>query len=423
MTDCSSGSIHRVGILFAGGPAPGANAVISSAALVFIKSGIEVVGFLHGYSRLQNFDEETAPLVEGDAYEMLTLSKVVGCRNRRGIIIGTARANPGKMVNCPADLDDPEKTAPLRRTYMGLRSLGVDALISIGGDDTLKTANKLYEYQKHANVEHKVRVVHVPKTIDNDYNGIDFTFGYFTAVNFMAQEIRNLEADSRAAGAYFIVECMGRKAGWLSYGVAVAGEAQMVVGVEDIPELMKAAGKENTDSLDLNVLVDHIVDLIRARRARRQRYGVVVLAEGLAEKLPQDFIESLSRDEHGHISLGDIHLGHMVAKMVMKRLTELGIPKVKVNGVQLGYEARCASPHAFDVMLGSALGVGAYIALVEKDLDGYMVSTVGQLDHCFVPFAQLVDPATLVTEVRFIKPDSDFHRLAVLLSDDMGSRM
>ena len=423
MTDCTSKSIRRVGILFAGGPAPGANAVISSAALVFIKSGIEVVGFLHGYSRLQNFDEETAPLVEGDAYEMLTLNKVVGCRNRRGIIIGTARANPGKMVNSPADLDDPEKTAPLKRTYMGLRSLGIDALISIGGDDTLKTANKLHEYQIHAKVAKKVRVVHVPKTIDNDYNGIDFTFGYFTAVNFMAQEIRNLEADSRAAGAYFVVECMGRKAGWLSYGVAVAGEAQMVIGVEDIPELMKKAGKESSDYLDIHVLVDHIVDLIRARRARRQRYGVVVLAEGLAEKLPQDFLEATSRDEHGHISLGDVHLGHMVAKMVMKRLSELGIPKVKVNGVQLGYEARCASPHAFDVMLGSALGVGAYIALVEKDLDGYMVSTVGQLDHCFVPFSQLVDPETLVTEVRFIKPDSDFHRLAVLLSDDMGSRL
>ena len=416
-------SIRRVGILFAGGPAPGANSVISSAALAFVKAGIEVVGFLHGYSRLQNFDEEKMPLVEGDAYEILNFSRIVGARNKRGIMIGTARANPGKMIQCPDDLDDAEKAAPLKRTYQGLRSLGIDALISIGGDDTLKTANKLHEYQVRNNCDPKVRVIHLPKTIDNDYNGIDFTFGYFTAVNFMSQEIRNLVADARAGRAYFIAECMGRKAGWLSYGVAMAGEAHMVVGVEDIPDLMEKAGKPFTGTLDISVLVDHIVDLIAARRARRQRFGVVVLAEGLAEKLPLDFLEATTRDEHGHISLGDVHLGHLVAKMVMKRLEELGMPKVKVNGVQLGYEARCASPHAYDVMLGACLGVGAYVALVEKGLDGFMVSSVGQMEHSFVPFHELVDPKTLVTEVRYIDTNSDFHKLAVLLCDDLGTKL
>ncbi len=415
-------NIRRVGILFAGGPAPGANAVISSAALAFVKAGIEVIGFLHGYSNLLNFDE-TSPLIEGEAYEVLNFSKIIGARNRRGIMIGTARANPGKQINKPEDLDDAEKSEPLRRTYNALRSLGIDALISIGGDDTLKTANKLYEYQNHAKVRDRVRVIHLPKTIDNDYNGIDFTFGYFTAVHFMSQEVRNLQADARASRAYFIAECMGRKAGWLSYGVAMAGEAQMVVGVEDIPILMKNAGKDCNGLLDINVLVDHIVELIRVRSLRKQNYGVVVLAEGLAEKLPTDFLEATTRDEHGHISLGDVHLGHMVAKMCMKRMEALNMPKVKVNGVQLGYESRCASPHAYDVMLGSCLGVGAYVALAEKQLDGHMVSTIGQLEHCFVPFCELVDPKTLVTEVRYINPGSDFHRLAMLLSDDFGTRM
>lgn len=416
-------NIRRVGILFAGGPAPGANAVISSAALAFVKAGIEVIGFLHGYSNLQNFDEKDAPLIEGEAYEVLNFKKIIGARNRRGIMIGTARANPGKQINKPADLDDEEKAAPLRRTYLGLRSLEVDALISIGGDDTLKTANKLFEYQNHAKVDKRVRVIHLPKTIDNDYNGIDFTFGYFTAVHFMSQEVRNLQADALASGAYFIAECMGRKAGWLSYGVAMAGEAQMVVGVEDIPVLMKNAGREYNGFLDINVLVDHIVDLIRVRALRKQKHGVIVLAEGLAEKLPSDFLEATTRDEHGHISLGDVHLGHLVAKMCMKRLEELGLQKVKINGVQLGYESRCASPHAYDVMLGSCLGVGAYIALVEKQLDGHMVSTIGQLEHRFVPFNELVDPVTLVTEVRYINPGSDFHKLAMLLSDDFGTRV
>ena len=416
-------NIRRVGILFAGGPAPGANAVISSAALAFVKAGIEVIGFLHGYSNLQNFDEKDAPLIEGEAYEVLNFKKIIGARNRRGIMIGTARANPGKQINKPADLDDEEKAAPLRRTYLGLRSLEVDALISIGGDDTLKTANKLFEYQNHAKVDKRVRVIHLPKTIDNDYNGIDFTFGYFTAVHFMSQEVRNLQADALASGAYFIAECMGRKAGWLSYGVAMAGEAQMVVGVEDIPILMKNAGREYNGFLDINVLVDHIVDLIRVRALRKQKHGVIVLAEGLAENLPPDFLGATTLDEHGHISLGDVHLGHLVAKMCMKRLEELGLQKVKINGVQLGYESRCASPHAYDVMLGSCLGVGAYIALVEKQLDGHMVSTIGQLEHCFVPFNELVDPVTLVTEVRYINPGSDFHNLAMLLSDDFGTRV
>ena len=416
-------NIRRVGILFAGGPAPGANAVISSAALAFVKAGIEVIGFLHGYSNLQNFDEKDAPLIEGEAYEVLNFKKIIGARNRRGIMIGTARANPGKQINKPADLDDEEKADPLRRTYLGLRSLEVDALISIGGDDTLKTANKLFEYQNHAKVDKRVHVIHLPKTIDNDYNGIDFTFGYFTAVHFMSQEVRNLQADALASGAYFIAECMGRKAGWLSYGVAMAGEAQMVVGVEDIPVLMKNAGREYNGFLDINVLVDHIVDLIRVRALRKQKHGVIVLAEGLAEKLPSDFLEATTRDEHGHISLGDVHLGHLVAKMCMKRLEELGLQKVKINGVQLGYESRCASPHAYDVMLGSCLGVGAYIALVEQQLDGHMVSTIGQLEHCFVPFNELVDPVTLVTEVRYINPGSDFHKLAMLLSDDFGTRV
>ena len=416
-------NIRRAGILFAGGPAPGPNAVISSAALAFVKAGIEVIGFLHGYSNLQNFDEKDAPLIEGEAYEVLNFKKIIGARNRRGIMIGTARANPRKQINKPADLDDEEKAAPLRRTYLGLRSLEVDALISIGGDDTLKTANKLFEYQNHAKVDKRVHVIHLPKTIDNDYNGIDFTFGYFTAVHFMSQEVRNLQADALASGAYFIAECMGRKAGWLSYGVAMAGEAQMVVGVEDIPILMKNAGREYNGFLDINVLVDHIVDLIRVRALRKQKHGVIVLAEGLAEKLPSDFLEATTRDEHGHISLGDVHLGHLVAKMCMKRLEELGLQKVKINGVQLGYESRCASPHAYDVMLGSCLGVGAYIALVEKQLDGHMVSTIGQLEHCFVPFNELVDPVTLVTEVRYINPGSDFHKLAMLLSDDFGTRV
>ena len=421
MSEVLGKDIKRVGILFAGGPAPAANAVISSAAMAFLAHKIEVVGILHGYSSLNDYDAEKRPLVEGSDYRLLQMEDVEESRNFRGIMIGSARTNPGKYINCAADLEDAEKAAPLRRTYDALCSIGVDALISIGGDDTLKTANKLYEYQRHnPSCKKHIRVIHLPKTIDNDYRGIDFTFGFFTAVNLIAEEVLNLRADSKASNAYFIVECMGRKAGWLSYGVAIAGEAQMVISVEDIPDIMHEAGREDTEFLDVDVLVNKIVNLILAREKRGHSYGVVILAEGLAEKLPPKFLETIALDEHGHISLGDLHLGHMVAKKVAARYQEITGKKKKVNGVQYGYESRCALPHAFDVMLGSALGAGAFDALVLKGLDGHMVSTVGQLDLTFVPFSELVDPVTLVTEVRYIDPNSDFHRLAKSLADDLN---
>ncbi|MFM8477546.1 MAG: 6-phosphofructokinase, partial [Planctomycetaceae bacterium] len=174
-----SHGLKRVALLFAGGPAPGANAVISTCAISFLRAGIEVVGIRYGYSNLIDYSPAN-PLVEGQHYKMLTEPSLRRTRSKEGIIIGTARANPGKQVTAPADLDNPEKSAPLRRVYEGLRSLGVDALVSIGGDDTLKTANKLKAFQDRLpEGQKRMPVVHVPKTIDNDYAGIDFTFGYF----------------------------------------------------------------------------------------------------------------------------------------------------------------------------------------------------------------------------------------------------
>ncbi|NQU22651.1 MAG: 6-phosphofructokinase, partial [Candidatus Nealsonbacteria bacterium] len=134
-------SIRRAAILFAGGPAPAANAVISTAAVSFLRNNIDVIGVKYGYSNLIEYGPER-PMVEGSDYIKITHSVLKRTRNSQGIMIGTARANPGKMVSSPAHLKDPERTAPLKRVYDALVSLGVDALISIGGDDTLKTANK-----------------------------------------------------------------------------------------------------------------------------------------------------------------------------------------------------------------------------------------------------------------------------------------
>ncbi|HRF01118.1 MAG TPA: 6-phosphofructokinase, partial [Pirellulaceae bacterium] len=139
-------NIKKVAILFAGGPAPAANAVISTAAASFLKAGIEVVGIKHGYSNLADFDP-SKPLVEGKHYIRMTSEYLSRTRSSQGIMIGTARTNPGKKVSHPDHLNDPVLTAPMRRTYDALRSIGVDALVSIGGDDTLKTANKMKSFQ------------------------------------------------------------------------------------------------------------------------------------------------------------------------------------------------------------------------------------------------------------------------------------
>jgi len=412
-----SHGIKRVALLFAGGPAPGANAVISTCAISCIRNGIEVVGIKYGYSNLMEYSPAT-PLVEGLHYKNLTEVSLRRTRSKEGIIIGTARANPGKQITAPEHLDDAEKAAPLKRVYEALRSIGVDALVSIGGDDTLKTANKLKMYQDRLpEGQKRMPIVHVPKTIDNDYMGIDFTFGYFTAVETLGTEIRNLHADAEAARAYFVVESMGRSAGWLAYGAAISGEANMVLSVEDMTEeFLTADSTPKRKVMDIDKVVGKIVRMMRYRQEKEgKEYGVVVLAEGLAEFLSDEVLKDVPRDDHGHISVANVDLGKMFAKRIMAEFTKQTGLKRKVTGLQLGYECRCARPHAFDVMLGAQLGVGAYRALCEENLNGAMVSVSGQLDLHFVPFEKLVDPKTLVTVVRFIKHNSDFHKLARFL--------
>ncbi|MFO0909160.1 MAG: 6-phosphofructokinase [Isosphaeraceae bacterium] len=416
--------IKRVGILFAGGPAPAANAVISTAAASFLKNGVEVIGIKNGYSRLVEYSSEK-PLVAEQDYLVITQRTLRRTRNSRGILVGTARTNPGKNISSPADLADPVKTAPLRTVHAALKSLGIDALVSIGGDDTLKTANKLKLYEESLpEGEPKIAVVHVPKTIDNDYLGIDFTFGYFTAVETLAGEIRNLLADAEAVEGYYLVETMGRSAGWLAYGAAIAGEASLVLSVEDVVGEYRSEESytdEKTGAtlsrpiMNMDKIVGMIIETMKAREKDGKKFGVVVMAEGLAEYLPSKYLVGIPRDDHGHISIAQVNFGRIFAKLLSDAFkTETGKSR-KVTGVTLGYESRCALPTAFDVMLGSQLGVGAYRALVEEKLNGVMISTVGQLSLRYVPFEELVDPQTLVTVVRYIDPASDFHRLARFL--------
>jgi len=412
---------RRVAILFAGGPAPAANAVISTCAVSFLRNDVQVLGILNGYEKLANFDPDVG-LEEGVDYISLDHQVLSRTRNSQGILIGTARTNPGKNISHPAHLKDPDRCKPLQQVYHALCHLGVDGLISIGGDDTLKTANKFKLFQAGLpEGSHEIPIVHLPKTIDNDYSGIDFTFGYFTAVDTLASEIRNLIFDAEATQSYFLAETMGRSAGWLAYGAAIAGEASLVISVEDIQgkylkqEAASGDGYHERPVMDVDKVVNRIVETMVAREEEGKRFGVVVLAEGLAELLPNEDLQGIPRDEHGHISISHVSLGRRFAGLVTEAYQEKTKRKRKVTGIQLGYESRCSKPHAFDVMLGSQLGVGAYRALVERGLNGVMVSVSGQLELHYVAFEELIDPETLVTVVRYIGVDSDFHRLARFL--------
>jgi 6-phosphofructokinase len=238
-------------------------------------------------------------------------------------------------------------------------------------------------------------------------------------------------ADAEANRSYFLVETMGRSAGWLAYGAAIAGEASLVVSVEDIVGRYRATEealnpttgeRKSRDVMNMEEVVTRIVATMTAREREGKEYGVIVLAEGLAELLPSKYLEVVGRDQHGHINIAAVNLHDIFSELIAKEyIRQHNGKKRKVNAVQLGYEARCAKPHAFDVMLGSQLGVGAYRALVEQRHNGVMVSVSGQLQLQYVPFEELVDPQTLVTIVRYIELGSDFHRLTRFLETSVAA--
>jgi len=390
--------IRKVGMLFSGGPAPAANAVISAAALAFIDAGAEVIGFLDGYTNLEGYDA-AKPLVEGRHYLRLTRDAVTGIRNEGAIILRTARANPGKAVTAIADLADPAKNAKLVAAHRALSDLGCDALISIGGDDTLKTANFMYLLPQHVPGLKQIAVVHLPKTIDNDYFGIALTFGHMTAADFAAREVRQIRSDSRSMSTWWVLEIMGRKAGWLTYAAAIGGEACRMLSVEDFPK-----------GFDPERAAGEAVELIMARAADGKRHGVICIAEGLADHVPEA-LRPKEVDEHGNPVLAEVEIGRLYAGAIERAYLARTGKKLKVRSKQIGYETRCAPPVVFDVLLGSQLGVGAYRALVEEGLSGVMVSVEGVYNLAYRPFDTLVDPATMKTKLRFIEPGSDFQKL------------
>jgi len=387
----------KIALIFSGGPAPSANAVISSVCLNFLDKKIPVIGFYYGFEYLEKFDPSSGDfLVEKTHYEILN-SDISRIRNRRGVYLKTSRANPGKDIHHIEDLQNPAKNHKLMNILKAFDSLGIGFLITIGGDDTLKTANHLSLMG--------VPVIHIPKTIDNDYFGISWTFGYWSAIQGCKEILLNLKADSESTNSYFIAELMGRKAGWITYASGIAGEAVMMISSEDIEE----------KTMDIDAIAEKITEVILQREELDKFYGVICIAEGLADKLPEN-LKPTETDKHGNIIMGTAEVGRLLKDRVISIYARrTGGRKKKIIYKQIGYESRTVLPISFDVVLGSMLGFGAY-KLYSRQEFNCMVSVSDNFDIVSVPFNLLIDPDTLLTRLRDVPRGSDFFELKEALS-------
>jgi ATP-dependent phosphofructokinase / diphosphate-dependent phosphofructokinase len=369
----------KLAILVGGGPAPGINSVIGAATIRTRLEEIEVLGIRVGFEHVMKGD--TSAVVP------LDIDDVSRIHFRGGSILGIARANPTK---------DP---ALLETTVQTLLGLGVDKLLTIGGDDTAFSALKL-----EAAAAGRLRVAHVPKTIDNDLDlppDID-TFGFQTARSVGAELVKNLMTDAFTTHRWYFVIAMGRKAGHLALGIGKAAGATLTL----IPE------EFGVEQFRLSTLVDTLVGAILKRAASGRDDGVAVIAEGVVLGVrPEDLegVENAERDEHGHVRIAEIDIGDLLKKAVRKRLAELG-KKATIVSKDIGYELRCADPVPFDMEYTRDLGYCAAKFLLEGG-NAAMVSMQGG-NFVAVPFASMLDPKTGRAKVRLVDVASTRYAIA-----------
>jgi 6-phosphofructokinase 1 len=370
---------QKLAILVSGGPAPGINSVISASTIRSITEGVEVIGIMDGFKWIMNGDISHT--------KNLSIHNVSRIHFRGGSYIGIARANPTKDKK------------HLENTVTSLLRLNVDKLITIGGDDTAFSALKVDEMASG-----RIRVVHVPKTIDNDLDlpwGIP-TFGFQTARHIGVEIVQNLMVDAQTTSRWYFVVSMGRKAGHLALGIGKATGATLTLIPEEFPGHISK----------LSHIVDVLVGAIIKRLSYGRTDGVAVLAEGLVEHLdPKDleFLVNVERDAHDNIRIAEINFGEILKYKVQERLKEFGI-KVTIVAKNIGYELRCADPIPFDMEYTRDLGFAAAQFL----LNGGSGAMVSIQNGRFVPmyFKDILDPATGKTRVRMVDPSSESFYIA-----------
>ena len=308
----------QIGILTGGGDCPGLNAVIRAVVKGSAKKGWPVLGFKNGWKGM--IDNETVALNDRG---------VSGILHRGGTILGTSRTNP---LNQNEDLD---------KVKQAFRANNLLAMIVVGGEDTLGVAAKL--------AKAGLPIVGVPKTIDNDLDCTDFTFGFDTAVNIAMECIDRLHTTAESHNRVMVCEVMGRHAGWIATYAGLAGGADVIL----IPEVP--------------VDIEQVCNVIKSRHARGKLFSIVAVAEG-AKFAGKDVTQEEKLDQFGHVRLGGI--GQILAEMIEKRTG------YETRVTVLGHIQRGGSPTAFDRVLGTRFGIDV-LKLVEQKKFGYMVSLQG----------------------------------------------
>ncbi len=311
----------KVGLLTGGGDCPGLNAVIRAVVQRVANEGGTCVGLLEGWRGLIKGMSRDLDVKETD--EIIA---------KGGTILGSSRTNPFK--NAATDI------SALQETF---KALGLDALVAIGGDDTLGVANRLHK-------EYGMPMVGVPKTIDNDLMVTDFTFGFDTAINIVTEAVDRIRTTTESHRRCMVVETMGRHAGWIACfsGIAVAAD---YILVPEIP-----------------IRIDHVVDVLKRRRAAGKNYGIVVVSEGA--EFPEKGMTTLDAetDAFGHVRLGGV--GNAVAKLIEDATG------YETRCVVLGHLQRGGPPSAYDRVLATRLGLAAGNLVVQKRF-GTMVALSG----------------------------------------------
>ena len=332
---------ESVVILAGGGPAPGINTVISTVAKVFLKSGYRVIGLNEGF---KNVFADKPVLMEFDFILADSIQKMGGSA------IQMSRYKPK---------DEEFKTDFFTKHNVRL-------LVTIGGDDTASTANRITNFLVENNV--KIQNIHVPKTIDNDLplpEGTP-TFGYYSAKDEGVRIAQTVYEDARTSGNWFVMSAMGREAGHLAFSIGASCHFPMII----IPEMFQ----------NVEITFERIISLIISSMVKRRilgiKYGVVIISEGVFHFMTdQEVVSSgidFTYDEHGHPELGNVSKAHIFNMLVQHRLKELNI-SIKSRPVELGYELRCVNPSSFDLMYCGFLGYGVK-ELFDQGVTGAMVT-------------------------------------------------
>lgn len=338
--------MKKIGVLTGGGDCPGLNPVIRAVVRKGLLEGYQFVGIKNGWKGL--IENDTMPL---------NIDAVSGILPKGGTILGTSRTNPYK------------KNEDLKKVKENFKNMGLDALVAIGGEDTLGVASKLVK----DGIPH---IVGVPKTIDNDLSATDYTFGFDTALNIAMECIDRLHTTAESHHRIIVAEVMGRHAGWIAIEAGIAGGADVIL----IPEVP--------------INMDDVCATIQKRHSRGKTFSIVVVAEGAQFDKGTMVLQEQKLDSFGHVRLGGI--GEALAQEIEKRTgyeTRVSV---------LGHIQRGGSPTAFDRVLGTRFGVKA-VELIKNNRFGRMVALQG-IKIVDVPLEEAVKKLKTV--------DMDFYEMA-----------